>query len=216
MRNRPVQITRGKRTRIEPADIAATLDLSREEQEELDALADLLQYPGNDWDGLIETARRKCMRANQQASEILNEFCDAAGSVTPLKLRELYTRTFDLSPVCPLEIGYHLFGEDYKRGEFLANLRESENGLELGQEFQLPDHLPVILRLVTATDDSEFRAELVGFCLIPALRMMNDCFDSKPNLYSNLIMFACKTLEDLADRSFSEIPSTEKVRCQYV
>ena len=55
-----------------------------------------------------------------------------------------HTRTFDLNPVCTLEVGYHLFCENYKRGEFLANLRATEAPFELGQEFQLPDYLPVL------------------------------------------------------------------------
>ncbi len=37
---------------------------------------------------------------------------------------ELYTRTFDLNPVCALEIGWHLFGEDYERGAFLVRMRD--------------------------------------------------------------------------------------------
>src|ERR1035437_11124036 len=35
---------------------------------------------------------------------------------------ERYTALFDLNPVCTLHAGYHLFGEDYKRGELLAGL----------------------------------------------------------------------------------------------
>ena len=38
----------------------------------------------------------------------------------PEQIQELYTRTFDINPVCTLEIGWHIFGEDYARGALLV------------------------------------------------------------------------------------------------
>ena len=38
-------------------------------------------------------------------------------------LQELYTRTFDWNPDTSLEIGWHLYGENYERGEFLVEVR---------------------------------------------------------------------------------------------
>ena len=103
------------------------------------------------------------------------------------KLQELYTRTFDLNPVCTLDIGYHLFGENYKRGELLARLRETEAPYELGQAHQLPDYLPVLLRLLAKLEDEDLRPALIAEILIPALGKMTQAFADGDNPYRDLI-----------------------------
>ena len=41
------------------------------------------------------------------------------------QLQELYTQHVDFNPSCSLYVGYHLFGDSYKRSKFLVRLRES-------------------------------------------------------------------------------------------
>ncbi len=150
-------------------------------------LADLLDYPGADSRALIETCGEI---VSGETPEIANAFTDFREGVLTLSLsdlQELYTRTFDLNPVCALEIGYHLFGENYKRGLFLANLRETESPFNLGQEHQLPDYLPVLLRLLTKLDDEELRGSLMSECLLPALSKMLKAFGDSENPYRHLI-----------------------------
>ncbi len=113
-----------------------------------------------------------------------------------IELQELYAQSFDLNPNCALEIGYHLFGEDYKRGEFLANLREAENAFELGQERQLPDYLPVLLRLLVRLDDDELRGALAGYCLIPGLKKIIAAFKDQ-NPFVELIKAVLAALEEV-------------------
>lgn len=125
-------------------------------------LADLLEYPGEDWTVPL---------ANAGSPGPFDEFVAEIRKFSLSDLQELYARTFDLNPVCALEIGYHLFGENYKRGEFLANLRATEAPFELGQANQLPDYLPVLLRLLAKLKDEEeeLRSSLISDCMIPAL-----------------------------------------------
>jgi nitrate reductase delta subunit len=66
---------------------------------------------------------------------------------------ELYTRTWDLNPLAVPYVGFQLWGEDYRRGNFMARLRSAyrEAGVEL--EGELPDHLvPVLQYLDRATE----------------------------------------------------------------
>lgn len=149
-------------------------------------LAELLQYPNSNWDSKI----RSC--ANNDA---LTEFRSGVDALSLSDLQEIYTRTFDLNPVCALEIGYHLFGENYKRGEFLANLRETEAPFELGQEYQLPDYLPVLLRLLTKLDDQELRNSLMSECLVPAIEKMLTSFKDTENPYRHLLEAVRTTLQ---------------------
>ncbi|HSE32303.1 MAG TPA: hypothetical protein VLA93_12100, partial [Pyrinomonadaceae bacterium] len=90
-----------------------------QEQKELSIyvdLADLFEYPESN------LARQIAVDGNTDLSESFTNFRAGIENFSLSNLQELYTRTFDLNPACALEIGYHLFGENYKRGEFLANL----------------------------------------------------------------------------------------------
>ena len=146
-----------------------------------ETLAALLEYPQADFH----------LRLNEALSGVNNAsirmFVARVGIQTLSELQELYTRTFDLNPVCALEIGYHLFGENYKRGEFLANLRETEAPFDLGQEQQLPDYLPILLRLLIKLDDKELRASLISECLIPGLEKMIASMKHAENPYRHLL-----------------------------
>lgn len=66
---------------------------------------------------------------------------------------ELSTNTLDLSPTIAPYVGYQIWGESYKRGEFMANLNRQMMELEIDPEGELPDHLVPILRYLDAADD---------------------------------------------------------------
>lgn len=150
-------------------------------------LAGSLEYPDDYW----STGLERCGQwLTIQEPDVAAQFIRFRRNVTALstgKLQELYTQTFDLNPVCTLDIGYHLFGENYKRGELLAKLRETEAQYELVQANQLPDHLPVLLRLLTKLDDRELRLALIGELLIPALGKMLEALGQTDNPYRDLI-----------------------------
>jgi nitrate reductase delta subunit len=145
------------------------------------ALADLLEYPGDDWQRRLELIEESL------GDEVLAEFCRRTESLPLALLQETYTQAFDLNPVAALEIGYHLFGENYKRGLFLAQLRETEAQYALNEPRQLPDYLPVLLRLLTRLDDRELREDLIAECLLPAIGKMKTVLKSKENLYAPLV-----------------------------
>ncbi len=149
-------------------------------------LASLLEYPDARWESNIALCADLAT---------LSEFCEGVAALSLSDLQELYTRTFDLNPVCALEIGYHLFGENYKRGQFLASLRETEAPFDLGQEHQLPDYLPVLLRLLTKLDDEELRSSLIGECLVPAIDKMIGALKDGENPYRYLLETVRATLQ---------------------
>jgi nitrate reductase delta subunit len=82
------------------------------------------------------------------------EFFDEVAHVDPRGLEELYTTTFDLNPVATLEVGWHLWGEQYERGRFLADLRELQGRLGIDSGSELPDHLTVLLPTIAAAPDN--------------------------------------------------------------
>ncbi|MCI0486349.1 MAG: nitrate reductase [Blastocatellia bacterium] len=147
-------------------------------------IADLLEYPEEGWGERLADCKRAL--AERSADEFVR-FCNAVEGTPLASLQERYTQTFDLNPVCALEIGYHLFGENYKRGLFLANLHETESPFELGQQHQLPDYLPVLLRLLVRLADDELRIALIGECLVPALDKMIEALSQAENPYRHLL-----------------------------
>jgi nitrate reductase delta subunit len=150
-------------------------------------LADLHDYPVADWQLRCDECNALLNAENQSFVSHFALFASETERLSLSDLQELYTRTFDLSPVCALEIGYHLFGENYKRGVFLANLRETEAPFDLGQEHQLPDYLPVLLRLLTKLDEEELRSALIVDCMIPATEKMLKTLSEGENPYRHLI-----------------------------
>lgn len=150
-------------------------------------LAELLDYPVADCQSRCDECNDLLNAQSQSSVSPFALFASETKRLSLSDLQELYTRTFDLSPVCALEIGYHLFGENYKRGVFLANLRETEAPFDLGQEHQLPDYLPVLLRLCARLEDEELRASLIAECLIPALEKMKKALGEGDNPYRHLV-----------------------------
>ena len=160
-----------------------------------EGFAGLLDYPGAGWPLLIESCGELLADGRLEIFAAFTDFSKGVVTLPLSELQELYTRTFDLSPVCTLDIGYHLFGENYKRGVFLANLRETEAPFDLGQEHQLPDYLPVLLRLSTKLDDQELRSALIVDCMIPALEKMSRTLSAGENPYRHLIAAVRITLQ---------------------
>ena len=75
--------------------------------------------------------------------------------------QELYVQTFEFNPACTLELGWHLFGENYERGEFLVRMRDLLRRHGIAESTELPDHLTHVLALVGRLDHEE-AAELAA------------------------------------------------------
>lgn len=106
--------------------------------------------------------------------------------------QELYVQTFEFNPACTLEIGWHLFGENYERGEFLVRMREQLRRHGIAETSELPDHLCHLLLLIGRLDHEE-AAELAGQFVLPALGKIKEAL--KDNPYASLIAAAEANLE---------------------
>ena len=182
-------------------------------------LARLIEYPADDWNTPVERWEQRLTTEGDEVPPQLVELRRKLRDLPIESLQELYTRTFDLNPVCTLDIGYHLFGENYKRGELLAGLRETEAPFELGQQNQLPDYLPVLLRLLVKLEDQELRESLIVELLIPALSKMLQSLDDANNPYRYLIQAidtelrndASEVQTDLSKRDATAVPELYRI-----
>jgi nitrate reductase delta subunit len=136
-----------------------------------DLLAGLLTYPDVGYQGKLCRCRELVARDMPEAADWLGRF---AGQIVPLdqtELEELFTRTFDLNPVCSLEVGWHLFGENYERGEFLVRMRQLLRRHGLQESTELPDHLSHVLALLGRLPAGE-ADRLLSRSVLPALEKM--------------------------------------------
>jgi nitrate reductase assembly molybdenum cofactor insertion protein NarJ len=114
-------------------------------------------------------------------------------------MQELYTTTFDLNPVATLEAGWHLWGEQYERGRFLADLRERQEAMGLGSGSELPDHLTVLLPMLAVTRDPKLAA-----CVAAALAKIQAPLDEQGNPYRHVIRAASAAVAALNGRKAEE------------
>ena len=122
-------------------------------------LADILDYPSP---ALLEQVKRCGALLGKIDRDVVSKMDTFRLFVetTPLtRLQEVYTSTFDLQAICYPYAGYHLFGESYRRGEFLAKLKARYSAVGFSSGSELPDHVPMLLRylaqLQNDNDDDE-------------------------------------------------------------
>ena len=166
-------------------------------------IAHLFDYPSGDYNTVVD----KLLQELQPYGESpVDDFLPVAGHFTSnpvTELQEYYIRTFDVNAACYLDIGYVLFGEESKRGQFLLNMKREQlkAGNNCGTEFA--DHLPNVLNLLPKLTDLLFREELVVSMLLPALKHMLENFRTEENSYRGLLKLLVMALEiDFKDSLF--------------
>lgn len=138
--------------------------------EAIAAAGRVLRYPADGYAADLTSFAVRCRALACDAAPAVEEFARRASGTSVGSLQELFTQSFDLTPACALEVGWHLYGEDYERGAFLVRMRHQlrAHGIEEGVE--LPDHLASLVALVAAAPD-QTRA-LVADALVPAVGRM--------------------------------------------
>lgn len=159
-----------------------------------EGLAALFSYPNEEFHLHAEKCLRDMDGEPTEAAEKLREFCAATEGLTAEELQELFTRTFDLNPLCTLEIGWQLYGEDYQRGEFLVKMRQQLREYDLRESGELPDHLSHALMLL-GTLEPEEAAEFAGSYLLPAIDKMRGAWHENRNAFAALLESAFALLK---------------------
>lgn len=172
----------------------------------LRGFADLLDYPTPQIQEQLVTCLSE-LRPYPEAAQALKNFAGGIRNLTLERLKELYTITFDMQPLCYPYIGYHLFGESYKRGAFMAQLNETYHAYDFCPQQELPDHLPVTLRflgLEPARREDEFGQTLIVEGLLPALEKMIQSFNQQTeNPYASLLVGLRLALSRAVEKEFS-------------
>lgn len=152
----------------------------------LDGLAALLNYPEAGYCERAELCRRALAENHPEASRHLSKFLEALRGLATEQLQELFTQTFDLNPACVLEVGWQLYGDEYKRGEFLVKMRQNLSRHEMPESAELPDHLTRVLPLLSRMAPEEAEP-LAGDFVAPAVRKMLAGLEGKQNPFEDLL-----------------------------
>jgi nitrate reductase assembly molybdenum cofactor insertion protein NarJ len=111
------------------------------------------------------------------AGEILQPFARFVSKASVVEIEELFIRSFDVQAITTLDLGYVLFGDDYKRGELLVNLNREHKAVQNDCHNELSDHLSNVLRLLPKMKDKGLVVELIEKMVAPALKKMIREFD---------------------------------------
>lgn len=152
-----------------------------------------LEYPVNDFRGMLLIAADQIEPVSAQASIYLKDFFSKMKRMDLAMWQEYYVQTFDLMPQCSLYISVHLFGEEsFKRAELMAGLKSVYESRGATASTELPDHLAVVLKQNALLNDEEW-SEFVAMCLLPVIPIMVKKLEKNANPYS----FILKTIPEL-------------------
>lgn len=136
------------------------------------ALGCLLEYPGTSFSERLQDALNVLATHGSSARNALRAFQAETETLTLETLQEQFTRSFDLSPVCPPYLSIHLFGgESFKRAELMVGLADAYTRVGFACDSELPDHLGKVLQALPLLESTE-RNELTAYVLLPASEKM--------------------------------------------
>lgn len=133
---------------------------------------ELLDYPRSERAAMAAECAALIAGRSAEAAALLREFEAFAATTTLSQLEEVYTAVFELDATCHPYVGYHLFGESYKRSTFLLALKELYRPYAIEYGAELPDHLAALLRFLAVNDDATETEEIIREALHPTLKKM--------------------------------------------
>ena len=165
-------------------------------------LAGLFDYPDQKTDDLIRLTSDILYANYPAATNIFLHFQQTILGMDLHSREEYFINTFEVEALISMDLGYILFGEDYKRGNFLAMMQQEQisAGNDLGSE--LADHLPNVMRLLPLMSEQEVAEELAYSIILPAIREILKKFENTDNVYQ----YAFETVLKVMETDFSGLP----------
>lgn len=172
----------------------------------LQALAKLLTYPQGDLPQITEELMAHMAQSQCPAQELVGPFVHWVSQTPLAQQEEEYIRVFDFDPATSLELGWHLYGENYERGAFLVKMREALAGAGIAETAELPDHLAHVLQLLAVLPQEE-AAAMAREIVRPALNKLMPGVEKKETPYLAVL----KTLQGIMAHKWGVV--SEGVAC---
>ena len=166
----------------------------------LDAYAEILMYPASDHDSRVKICIDQFPDEHADVRAKISEYLSLVDPLSLCEMEEMYIKTFDLNKKGTLDLGWHLFGEDYNRGLFLVKIRQYLQLLKIPETTELPDHVSQVLRVLGRMSIEEAN-QFAYACVIPALETIAEGIQAD-NPHDRLIGGLVQLL-----RSLFEVPA---------
>ncbi len=147
----------------------------------------MFRYPDEHQKEYVEKFQRMISAELPEKAEMMRQILEQHNKMSIPVQQEYYLKTFDVQAVCFLDLGYVLFGEDYKRAQLLVNLQKEHEEAKIDCGKELGDHLPNVLTLLSKTNKPDFAEELGFIIVTPAVRFMLVKFKNANNFYKELL-----------------------------
>lgn len=163
----------------------------------LDAYTEILLYPESDHETKVQSCIDQFEPEHADECALVREYLSLVDPLSLSEMEELYIKTFDLSKTGTLDLGWHLFGEDYNRGLFLVKLRQFLQLLEIPETNELPDHVSQVLRVLGRMSSDEAN-QFAYACVIPALETVAEGIQEE-NPHDRILQGLIQLLRNLFD-----------------
>jgi nitrate reductase molybdenum cofactor assembly chaperone len=154
----------------------------------VERLSSLFDYPGPDFVAALGACEWEVSTLGPGVVADFESFAAGVRGRSMAQLQELYTETFDLNASCTLDLGWHLFGEQYERGAFLADLRPELQAAGIEERHELPDYFPYLLRLIDKAEPQ--RATALRHVIQPAVETLEAGLRDRQSPYEYLVKCA--------------------------
>lgn len=141
-------------------------------------LSALIDYPEEGFENTVNEIQLYLDGLKPELGGLLEDFSTFASAAPLEEVRQLHTRTFDVQAITTLDLGYLLFGDDYKRAQLLVNLSREHASVGNPCGSELADHLPNVLRLISRMEHGDVKDGLIRCLVYPGIKKMIGEFDS--------------------------------------
>jgi len=176
------------------------------------AFADVLRYPETRLEPFLDKLLTVLENKFPGKTFAINQMLYDLSGMSLGAQQEYYMKTFDVQAICTLDMGYLLFGEDYKRAQILVNLQQEHQKAKIDCRGELADHLPNILELLSVSQDYDFTEELGFIILNPAVKFMQVKMKNTNNYYKFILEdLLCCLEDDFAGENLTEFKVPEQL-----
>src|SRR5690554_6901186 len=111
-------------------------------------LADIFRYPDEHYKSNVKRAEELMKVDYPEAYQKAQPFFEFVETDHIHQIETVFGKTFHIQAICYLDLGYVLFAEDYKRGEFLVKMKSEQEKANNDCGIELADNLPNVLTLM--------------------------------------------------------------------
>lgn len=155
-----------------------------------------MRYPREG--SLDRLAGETSMMQHAATQKAMKKFVAQISARSLAEWEELHTATVDLSPKFVPYVGHAVWGENYRRGAFMADLARAMADAGIDLHGELPDHLDPILRYIDEVPDPH--PDVVEVFPVALMRMTKELRKSdKKNPYRHVLDAAQTVAEELID-----------------